>query len=83
MVDTLKINVGDHFSGWITCLYHFGNENKAIQFRKANPYTTDMFRRTIFKGLVDVDVVFNIPLLHNLSLTLREVMGEKPYVTSF
>lgn len=80
MTHVFKVCIEDRFPGQVTSLSHIGNANKVIK-NKLTPTQLDMFRRTILGRLVDVDLVFNSPLVHHI--LLREVMDERPDVMSF
>ncbi|XP_022141672.1 uncharacterized protein LOC111011977 [Momordica charantia] len=69
-----KIPPSSYRSSNLTCLSHIGSTVKAIK-SKLTPRQLSMFRKTIFGHLLDVELVLNGPLLHNL--LLRELENSR------
>ncbi|XP_022156659.1 uncharacterized protein LOC111023508 [Momordica charantia] len=65
-----KIDPAIYASANVSCLSHLAKTVTAIKGKLA-PRQLAMFRKTIFGHLLDVDLVFNGPLVHNI--LLREV----------
>ncbi|XP_038887193.1 uncharacterized protein LOC120077380 [Benincasa hispida] len=70
----------DRFPGQVTSLVHIANANKIVK-EKLTPRQLDIFKRTIFVRFVDVDMVFNNPIIHHI--LLREVKRTRSDSMSF
>ncbi|XP_038887081.1 uncharacterized protein LOC120077257 [Benincasa hispida] len=70
MSKSLKIREVDRFLGQVTCLAHVANANK-IGKQKLTGRQLEMFKKTVFGRFLDIELVFNSPLIHHM--LLREV----------
>ncbi|XP_038887192.1 maltose excess protein 1-like, chloroplastic [Benincasa hispida] len=70
MATRFRIAEGDRFLGQVTNLAHIANANKIVK-EKLTPTQLAMFKRTVFRRFVDVDMVFNSSIIHHM--LLREV----------
>ncbi|XP_038882313.1 uncharacterized protein LOC120073554 [Benincasa hispida] len=70
MLKSLKICEVDRFLGQVTCLANVANANKIVK-QKLTKRQLKMFKRTVFGRFLDIELVFNSPLIHHM--LLREV----------
>ncbi|XP_038896598.1 uncharacterized protein LOC120084856 [Benincasa hispida] len=77
MSKSLKIHEVDRFSGQVTCLAHVANANKIVK-QKLTGRQLEMFKKTVFGPFLDIELVFNNPLIHHM--LLREL--KKPGIDS-
>ncbi|XP_038896702.1 uncharacterized protein LOC120084963 [Benincasa hispida] len=70
MSKSLKIREVDRFLGQVTCMAHVANANKIVK-QKLTERQLEMFKRTVFGRFLDIELVFNSPLIHHM--LLREV----------
>ncbi|KAL4021790.1 hypothetical protein IC575_020607 [Cucumis melo] len=68
-----KINPSHHFYSLVSCLSHLENTTHNIKV-KLKPDQLALFRKTKFGHFLDLNIVFNGPLIHYL--LLREVEDE-------
>ncbi|XP_038896437.1 uncharacterized protein LOC120084700 [Benincasa hispida] len=80
MATHFRIAKVDRFPGQVISLAHIANANKIVK-EKLMPMQLAMFRRTVFGRFVDVDMVFNNPIVHHM--LLREVKRTKSDLMSF
>ncbi|XP_038896011.1 uncharacterized protein LOC120084191 [Benincasa hispida] len=80
MATRFRIAEADRFPGQVTNLVHIANANKIVK-EKLTPTQLDMFKRTVFGRFVDVDMVFNSPIVHHM--LLRKVKRRRSNSMSF
>ncbi|XP_038880341.1 uncharacterized protein LOC120071983 [Benincasa hispida] len=80
MSKSLKIREVDRFPGQVTCLAHVANANKIVK-QKLTERQLEMFKRTVFGRFLDIELVFNNPLIHHM--LLREVKNSGMNSISF
>ncbi|XP_038885808.1 uncharacterized protein LOC120076102 [Benincasa hispida] len=68
MSKSLKIHVVDRFSRQVTYLAHVANANKIVK-QKLTERQLEMFKRTVFGRFIDIELVFNSPLIHHILLS--------------
>ncbi|KAL0544341.1 hypothetical protein IC582_019454 [Cucumis melo] len=74
-----KINPSHHFYALVSCLSHLEKKTHNIK-AKLKPDQLALFRKTKFRHFLDLNIVFNGPLIHYL--LLREVEDEgKDYIS--
>ncbi|XP_038875066.1 uncharacterized protein LOC120067593 [Benincasa hispida] len=80
MSKALKIREADRFPGKVMSLAHVANANKIVN-EKLTKRQLKMFKRIAFGRFVDIELVFNNPLIHHM--LLREVKKQGANSISF
>ncbi|XP_038887207.1 uncharacterized protein LOC120077396 [Benincasa hispida] len=76
-----KIPPHDRFPGQTTSLSsHIGTTNKIVK-EKLTPTMLALFKKTIFGRFIDMDIIFNSPLVHYI--LLREVENHRKDAMTF
>ncbi|KAL0536264.1 hypothetical protein IC582_025207 [Cucumis melo] len=75
-----KVNPSHHFYALVSCLSHLEKTTHNIK-AKLKPNQLALFRKTKFGHFLDLNIIFNGPLIHYL--LLREVEDEGKDCISF
>ncbi|XP_038885907.1 uncharacterized protein LOC120076213 [Benincasa hispida] len=81
MARQFKIPPHDRFLGQATSIsFHIGTTNKIVK-EKLTPTKLALFRKMVFGRFVDMDIIFNSPLVHYI--LLREVEDDRKDAMTF
>ncbi|XP_038902309.1 uncharacterized protein LOC120088943 [Benincasa hispida] len=80
MATRFIIPIVDQFLSQVMSLAYITNAKKIVK-EKFTPRQLEMFKRTVFGRFVDVDMVFNSPIIHHM--LLREVKRTRSDSISF